>query len=386
MTKNLYTCFGVHQSFKLHGTHFLGFESCRRALVVLIMASVSILTSLAQTPLNETDVYNRIMERQYMAGYTEGTPWDNSHIYWNTVEYDGYPAGCYGAGGCFAFMMDMMEYASNYEYPIRVINGTYDNLPKLHIGDGVRVNNNSHSVLIIGINEDGHTVTVAEGNFNSSVHWGRVIDLADPNNGFTYLSTFWPEQQPDVTITISEYGYSTFYYSQSAYAIPDGVEAKAVENISGNILTLIPLEGIIPAGYAVILEGEPGEYTFEPTSEEGIAGENMLRGTEETTWITPEDQTCKYYMLSVKNGEVGFYYGANDGGIFENKAHRAYLPVPVSQTNGAKAFFFNETTGIDNMLATDENAGHAVYNLSGQLVNDSYKGVVIINGKKVLRK
>ena len=386
MTKNLYTCFGVHQSFKLHGTHFLGFESCRRALVVLIMASVSILTSLAQTPLNETDVYNRIMERQSMEGYTEGTPWDNSHIYWNTVEYDGYPAGCYGAGGCFAFMMDMMEYASNYEYPIRVIKGTYDNLPKLHIGDGVRVNNNSHSVLIIGINEDGHTVTVAEGNFNSSVHWGRVIDLADPNNGFTYLSTFWPEQQSAVNVTIGESGYATFYYTNSSYVIPEGVEAKAVENISGNILTLIPLEGIIPAGYAVILEGEPGEYTFEPTSEEGIAGENMLRGTEETTWITPEDQTCKYYMLSVKNGEVGFYYGANDGAIFKNQAHRAYLPVPVSQTNGAKGFFFNEATGIDNMLATDENAGHAVYNLSGQLVNDSYKGVVIINGKKVLRK
>ena len=386
MTKNLYTCFGVHQSFKLHGTHFLGFESCRRALVVLIMASVSILTSLAQTPLNETDVYNRIMERQSMEGYTEGTPWDNSHTYWNTVEYDGYPAGCYGAGGCFAFMMDMMEYASNYEYPIRVIKGTYDNLPKLHIGDGVRVNNNSHSVLIIGINEDGHTVTVAEGNFNSSVHWGRVIDLADPNNGFTYLSTFWPEQQSAVNVTIGESGYATFYYTNSSYVIPEGVEAKAVENISGNILTLIPLEGIIPAGYAVILEGEPGEYTFEPTSEEGIAGENMLRGTEETTWITPEDQTCKYYMLSVKNGEVGFYYGANDGAIFKNQAHRAYLPVPVSQTNGAKGFFFNEATGIDNMLATDENAGHAVYNLSGQLVNDSYKGVVIINGKKVLRK
>lgn len=100
MTKNLYTCFGVHQSFKLHGTHFLGFESCRRALVVLIMASVSILTSLAQTPLNETDVYNRLMERQYMAGYSEGTPWTNDipyrrdDPYLNHVEFDGWPAGC----------------------------------------------------------------------------------------------------------------------------------------------------------------------------------------------------------------------------------------------------------------------------------------------------
>jgi hypothetical protein len=329
-----------------------------------------------------------------MAGYSEGTPWTNDipyrrdDPYLNHVEFDGWPAGCYGGVGCFGFMMDMMEYASNYEYPIRLIYGTYDNLPEIRVGDGIRLDNNGHSVVVLEVHPDGHTVTVAEGNFNSTVHWGRIIDLADPNNGFYYLATFWPEQEPaePVTITIGESGYATFYYTNSSYVIPEGVEAKAVENISGNILTLIPLEGIIPAGYAVILEGEPGEYTFEPTSEEGIAGENMLRGTEETTWITPEDQTCKYYMLSVKNGEVGFYYGANDGAIFKNQAHRAYLPVPVSQTNGAKGFFFNETTGIDNMLATDENAGHAVYNLSGQLVNDSYKGVVIINGKKVLRK
>ena len=392
MTKNLYTCFGVHQSFKLHGTHFLGFESCRRALVVLIMASVSILTSLAQTPLNETDVYNRLMERQYMAGYSEGTPWTNDipysrdDPYLNHVEFDGWPAGCYGGAGCFGFMMDMMEYASNYEYPIRLIYGTYDNLPEIRVGDGIRLDNNGHSVVVLEVHPDGHTVTVAEGNFNSTVHWGRIIDLADPNNGFYYLATFWPEQEPDLTITIGQSGYATFYYTNSSYVIPEGVEAKVVENISNNILTLIPLSRIIPAGCAVILEGPAGEYTFASTTEEGIAGENMLRGTEDTEWITPEDQTCKYYKLTVKNGKAGFYYGANDGAIFENQAHRAYLPVPVSQTNGAKGFFFNEATGIDNMLATDENAGHAVYNLSGQLVNDSYKGVVIFNGKKVLRK
>ena len=110
----------------------------------------------------------------------------------------------------------------------------------------------------------------------------------------------------------------------------------------------------------------------------------MLRGTEDTEWITPEDQTCKYYKLTVKNGKAGFYYGANEGGIFENQAHKAYLPVP--QSLSAKCFFFDEATGIDNMMATDENAGRAIYNLAGQLVNDSYKGVVIINGKKVLRK
>lgn len=387
MTKGLYNYFGIHQSFKLHGIHGHGFESCRRVLVVFFMATISVLASLAQTPLNETEVYNRIMARQYEEGYTEGTPWDNSHEYYNTVEFDGYPANCFGGRGCYAFMIDMMEYASNYEYPIRLVYGSYDNLPKIRIGDGVRLNNDGHSVVVIGVNPDGHTITVAEANFDSSVHWGRTIDLSNPDNGFNYIATFWPETEPAVTVTIGESGYATFYYSNSAYVIPQGVEAKAVENISGKTINLMPVSSIIPAGYAVILEGEPGEYTFESTSEEGTAAlENMLRGTDETEMITPEDKECKYYKLSVKNDVVAFYYGANNGAIFENQAHKVYLPVPVSQANGVNCFLFDSATRIDNMQATGENAGRVTYNLSGQRVSDSYKGVVIINGKKVLRK
>lgn len=95
----------------------------RKILLSLIFA-VSVLPTVAQTPLNETDVYNRLMSRKTQTGYTEGTPWDNSHLYKNKVVFDGYSPGCYTGAGCFGFMMDMMEYASNYEYPIRIIKGT----------------------------------------------------------------------------------------------------------------------------------------------------------------------------------------------------------------------------------------------------------------------
>ena len=192
MTKIVFFCLGIHQSSKSHGS-----ESYRKALAVFVFAAISVLTSSAQTPLNETDVYNRIMGRQHVEGYTEGSPWDNSHIYVNTVEFDGYAPGRYTARGCSAFMMDMMEYASNYEYPIRKVYGSYDHLPEIHIGDRVRVNNNGHSVVVIGKSDDGHTVTVVEGNYNSSVHWNRTIDLANPKNGFSYIATFWPENLYD---------------------------------------------------------------------------------------------------------------------------------------------------------------------------------------------
>ena len=382
MTKSIYNYPEIHQSYKLHGILRHGFQPCRRALAVFFMATISVLTSFAQTLLTEATVYNRLMERQNMEGYTEGTPWDNSHTYYNTVEFFGYPANCYGGGGCFAFMMDMMEYASNYDYPIRKVEGTYDNLPKIRVGDGVRVKNNAHSVVVLEVLPDGHTVIVAEGNYNSKVHWGRKIDLADASNGFTYLATFWPE----VDVTIDATGYATFYYSNCAFVIPQGVTASAVENISGKTINLTPVTDIIPAGYAVILEGEPGKYTFESTPEVVTPADNMLRGTDETELINSEDQDCKYYKLAIKHDVVGFYYGAENGAIFENQAHKAYLPVPVSQANGINCFFFDAATGIDKMQATDENTDHAIYNLSGQRVSDSYKGVVIINGKKVLRR
>ena len=46
----------------------------------------------------------------------------------------------------------------------------------------LRINNDTHSVVVLKV--DGDKITVAEGNYNSSVHWGRVIDIN--NCGFVY--------------------------------------------------------------------------------------------------------------------------------------------------------------------------------------------------------
>ena len=62
---------------------------------------------------------------------------------------------------------------------------------------------------------------------------------------------------------------------------------------------------------------------------------------------------------------------------------------------GAKAFSFDvkllddEATGIDEITVTRtplKNSVEAIYNLNGMRVNDSYKGIVIKNGKKVYQK
>ena len=196
-------------------------------IIISLIVVTAFLPSLAQTPLNEQEVYERLMYRQYMEGYQEGTPWDDSNTYFNTVVFDGYSYGCYKGRACFAFMMDMMEYASNYEYPIRIIEGSYDNLPKIHVGDGVRVMNDCHSVVVLEV--DGTTVTVAEGNFNSSVHWGRTIDLANPAEGFTYIATFWPEVSNTIATGITD--------------IDSPIRDLCIYHLNGTLIKRIPQTG-----------------------------------------------------------------------------------------------------------------------------------------------
>ena len=217
-------------------------------IIISLIVVTAFLPSLAQTPLNEQEVYERLMYRQYMEGYQEGTPWDDSNTYFNTVVFDGYSYGCYKGRACFAFMMDMMEYASNYEYPIRKIEGSYDNLPKIHVGDGVRVMNDCHSVVVLEV--DGTTVTVAEGNFNSSVHWGRTIDLANPAEGFTYIATFWPEVSNTIATGITDHD------------IDSPIGDLCIYNLNGTLMKRIPQTGVtiksvlseLPKGFYIVKE------------------------------------------------------------------------------------------------------------------------------------
>ena len=217
-------------------------------IIISLIVVTAVLPSWAQKPLKEQEVYERLMSRKNMDGYKEGTPWDNSHHYYNKVVFDGYSRGNYGGGGCFAFMMDMMEYASNYEYPIRIVKGSYDNLPKIRVGDGLRMNNNGHSVVVLEVS--GTNVIVAEGNFNSSVHWGRKIDLADPFEGFTYVATFWPEESNTIATGITEHD------------IDSPIRDLCIYHLNGTLIKRIPQTGEsiksvlsgLPKGFYIVKE------------------------------------------------------------------------------------------------------------------------------------
>lgn len=194
-------------------------------------------------------------------------------------------------------------------------------------------------------------------------------------------------------VEIGESGYATLYYSDVNLAIPDGVTVSYVSDLSGKQLVTKPITEVIPAGTAVILQGEKNTtYEFDVTDAEATAiTGNMLFGTDENQSVYV-DGDCYYYKLVEEDGVVGFWWGAEDGGPFQNTAHKAYLKVEKSyfeSSSPAKVFYLfggdgGVSTGINNVEKIAE--GAAIYNLNGVRVNKMQKGVYVVNGKKVVIK
>lgn len=215
------------------------------------------------------------------------------------------------------------------------------------------------------------------------------IVFSDDGKYYTTIQVTYPAQPQALSIEIGETGYATYYNDQTASIIPDGLKASVVESVSGKVINLMEIEGIIPAGCGVVLEGTPNKlYVFVPTKEPGTVGENLLRGSYDHAYTVGDDPDAEYkfYALSTKNGKVCFCWMEENGGRFMNAPCKAYLPIKQTDpTSSANALFFDNTDGMKNVLTEGENVAHPSYNLAGQRVSDSYKGVVITNGKKVIR-
>ena len=191
-----------------------------------------------------------------------------------------------------------------------------------------------------------------------------------------------------VILTISAARHATLYYSDKAFTIPQGVVARTYK-IEDNMLKLSKkyVSGdVLPKDMAVVLEADEGSYTFWMTEKQGEKDEkNVLKGTDDNSQTT--GGTIYYGFSNGKRG-VGFYWRKADGGAFENGAHKAYIAYTPSSTAQAKSYLvFDTATGV-HLMAFQESQmeDEPTYNLAGQRVGKDYKGIVIIRGKKYLRK
>lgn len=188
-----------------------------------------------------------------------------------------------------------------------------------------------------------------------------------------------------VPLTISDAGYATFC-STSALDFSDVDDVTAyTASLSGSTVTFNKVTGSVPSGTGLLLKGDAGTYDIPvvASSTTDVSG-NKLVGVTAATEIDGTSGENAYYVLQKKGENVGFYRVTN--AAYTVRANSAYLEVPVTAAKDFIGFGDDKTTSLNLNANENFNSNATMYNLRGQRVSESYKGIVIKNGRKFINK
>ena len=184
------------------------------------------------------------------------------------------------------------------------------------------------------------------------------------------------------TLTTAASGFATYAADYDVNYSALGLTTYTIAlDEANNKVSYNRFDGVVPAGKAVLVQGDASkEYELTPAEEAADATFTTdLKASDGT--VTAAD---KVYAFGTLNGKSGFKL-VTDG--IKIPAKKGYLEL--TGMNAAKPTFFafdGIGTGISHIEADAAFQNAAIYNLAGQRVDKSYKGVVIVNGKKMLRK
>ena len=203
--------------------------------------------------------------------------------------------------------------------------------------------------------------------------------------------------------------WATFSYSEPTF-FPKAVAVNAITVADGRIIANADifessadvaigdetLSGVyVPANTGVLIKSSQSNITCYVVANKSVSAiaesRNMLKPAPTDGGIFTSATDKIYYKLAyddfIHKKDLGFYYGADAGGAFYVKSETAYLAVPITKAEGAKAFVLDDETTAINGISTRNNQAETVYNLNGQRVDSMSKpGLYIVNGKKVVRK
>lgn len=265
---------------------------------------------------------------------------------------------------------------------------------------------------------------IKDGNFTSSLYTKDITSNQSSSYTFTSSGNAWIEYitltylapalayadyrtsltNATVTMTIGPAGFNTWHQPFAAKFIADGDNGKAyyAADVDANQVVNFQQfsENKIPANTGAIIKGEVNAEVSYIILDADVdfSAENLLHGTNTTETITADDDY--YYFISgrtkVSEDPLTYEYGffvpksLETGSTFTNNANKAYLQVLKTMFGGATSKGLGmswtdaETNGITNVNSTYTD-GH-YYNLAGQRVSENYKGVIIYNGKKIIKK
>lgn len=206
--------------------------------------------------------------------------------------------------------------------------------------------------------------------------------------GYHYFGSYkntqtdiWFIEVPTYDVEISSAGYATFCLPYDA-TVPEGLKAYTATD-NGETVKLTAIEnGKIAAGEGVVLKGKGGTYTFVATAEDVSAtvGNQMVGVTEETE-LNASDNA--YLLTRDKNTQaIAFRKLAT---TYTLGANKAYLKLENNARNLISVVWDDNATGIYDLSEKKEENDGTIYNLAGQKLTRTQKGINIINGKLVIK-
>lgn len=228
------------------------------------------------------------------------------------------------------------------------------------------------------------------------------VDLLTYSDSYGYM-----------TFTIGDTGYATWSSDKKYDFASAGLTAYYASAVAMGTVTMTSMD-ITWDWQGYIIRGEQGEYdvleslttdgTYYPST--NYLKQNINEGTvyrsvysdysgdaqgDELTNI----KTKYRYIFSKSDSDtdgstIGFYRLTGDHTLGANKAYLETTSDITPTGNARVNLDFgdeSETTGIDNVdVNANENIDAPMYNLAGQRIGKSYKGIVIVNGKKYFNK
>ena len=179
--------------------------ACALLSVVLFIGMLSITPQTASATSEVSgpsyqQAYDRMVALQ--KEYPEGRTWTNSdpygpgkpepHYRWKGGPIDGkniVSVGC----AAFAFILSDAAFGN---LPNRTVQAGQIKLENVRVGDVLRVNGNSHVVIVLKVTAGG--VIIAEGNYNGTVHWGRAMSRAEVEGADLLLTRYRVGYSEDV--------------------------------------------------------------------------------------------------------------------------------------------------------------------------------------------
>lgn len=183
-----------------------------------------------------------------------------------------------------------------------------------------------------------------------------------------------------VALTVGEDGNALFSATRAIdFSLTPDVEAYVVTAVNGNYTELAPVTAV-PAGTGVLVKAKAGNYSLNAVPEAEAVAKNLLVATVEEYTVAASD-VKKVWTLGTDTKKNVPCFVSVEGTVVP--AGSAYLAAAAE----VPYIYLDKASGISGInAAAGLDTKAPMYNLAGQKVNASYKGIIIQNGKKFNNK